>query len=107
MKKRKFTQAESRHNKLLEEIVRELHATGDYGKIRTYVEYNIDGINGEVDILADYLPDNTYHFYEVKCTLNDKSIAKAQRQYNRYKSVHPNKRLEGRVVAYNGSSVLK
>ena len=89
------------HNKLLEDIVSQLRASGEYGEIHTYLEYNIDGICGEVDILADHLSDSTYHFYEIKCTLTPGTLAKAVRQYQRYKIVHPDQKLKGWAITYN------
>ena len=90
----------SKHNMLVDEVFDRLGKTGKYTYLEKFVQYNVDNLNGEVDILAYNEKQGCFHFYEIKtghgenCGLN-----KAQRQFDRYKTAFNSRSLKGIYIS--------
>ena len=88
----------NKHDKLLEDIVKRLRKDKKYLVIDKKFEYCVNGITGEVDIVAMLNPikyRNRYNFYEIKSHHSHKQYNKAREQYAKYCLTHPMQRIKG------------
>ena len=88
-----------RHDKHVKNLVQRLQEYNRYDWIKTHVEYKIGSYEGEVDVLAYDSKNDTFHFYEVKCS---NRYTKAVEQYNRFKNAHPQIKTMGVMYTPKG-----
>jgi len=73
-----------KHKRIQKELARDLRTSGFYRHVWENVHYRRGNVIGEIDILA-VIETGEFQFYEIKSSgLN---IDKAQRQYDKFKSV--------------------
>ncbi len=94
------------HDDLVEELYQRLRQDPKYDHIllKNY-EYSINGLEGEVDVLAWNNHHSIWHFYEVKTNWTPKQARRAQRQYDRFKKAHGFGRSQG--VLYTSQCVRR
>lgn len=88
----------SKHELILEQLVKQLSELGLWDTIETHVDYNRNGYCGEVDVLGHNHILNVYGFYEVKCSNIKNRQNKAEEQYQRYRKAHPEQSVLGLMV---------
>lgn len=87
-----------KHDLILNNLERRIKAYGRYEDVCKNFEYNIGGLNGEVDLLTYDAKFNVWHFYEVKSSDKPARIFKAHEQYSRFKRAFPNLNTLGIIV---------
>jgi len=91
----------SKHDKIVYSLVERLMTktlrTKNLVSISTMLEYQAGRRNGEIDVLTR-TNDNVYHFYEVKSRHYPGALKKAQKQFNRFKSSYPSRKIKGVYV---------
>ena len=79
-----------KHRELLADLVNRLEEK-NYDLIVTNMTYSVGDLEGEIDVLATRGEWN--HFYEIKS--GHHRIAKAKRQYARFKEAFPDIKVKG------------
>jgi len=82
------------HNLIIDQLAKLLEETGQYQRVEKKVEYEINGLKGEVDVLG-IISENKVHFFEVKCHRHYQRYIDATNQYYRYCRAHPDKQVWG------------
>jgi RecB family endonuclease NucS len=96
-----------KHDIILHNLEQRLNNYERYDWIQPKMEYQRNGLIGEIDLLAYDSKYKMYHFYEVKSTLHIKSYNKAQTQFNRFKRAFPGLNVNGILVYDKGVMRLK
>lgn len=88
-----------RHDSLVFDLAERLNDVGRYDFLMVNMDYFTRDLQGEVDVLAWNVQRDSYVFYEVKCHYSLSSWVKACRQYVRFKTAFPERRVKGVFVS--------
>ncbi len=86
------------HDMIVDELFNRLSKKGKPNLQKNLI-YCVEGVEGEVDILAHTKETNIYYFYEVKTSYYRKSHSKALKQFSRYQRTHPEQNVKGIFVS--------
>ncbi len=101
----KATRAE--HEKIVNSLVARLKQNNKYNAIGINISYNVNGIEGDVDVLTYNSDSKTYHFYEVKVNYTSNTYSKALHQFKNYRKAYPERNVKGIFVSKDRVRRLK
>jgi len=88
-----------RHQECIDLLIERLQFHERYTEIYMNVEYNRNGIIGEVDVLTYNSKTGVWHFYEVKSSHIRRQRKKAQTQFDKYKQAYPLRYVKGIFIS--------
>lgn len=96
-----------RHDSLVEIVLQRICSDDKYDLIESMCMYSKGGFDGEVDVLAYNVSTGWWHFYEIKCSMTVRSVARALKQYRRFCMAFPSRSVKGVLVSYRGVRRLR
>ena len=90
------------HDCFIDNLEDRLKHSNKYSFVEAFFEYDIDGVEGDVDVLSYRKDNNTYYFWEVESKHNKRSIARAHKKYEDLCKVYPDAKVRGVIVTKKG-----